>query len=57
MPPEEWENFYTEQVEQDTYHFIGEYKVHETTKTRKVFESVETMGYPSVFVRIVVEVE
>jgi hypothetical protein len=57
VPPSECENFYTEQVEQDTYHFTGEYKVRETTKTRKVFESVETIGYPSVFVRIVVEVE
>jgi hypothetical protein len=57
VPPEECENFYTEQVEQDTYHFTGEYKVEETTKTRKVFGSVQTVGNPGVYVRIVIETE
>lgn len=57
VPPSECENFYTEQVEQDTYHFTGEYKVEETTKTRKVFGSLATVGHPGVYVRIVLETE
>jgi len=57
VPPHECENFYTEQVEQDTYHFTGEYKVEESTKKRKVFGSFSTNGHPDVYVRIVIETE
>jgi len=57
VPPSECENFYTEQVEQDTYHFTGSYRVEESTKNRKIFGSVETIGHPGVYVRIVVETE
>ena len=57
VPPEECEEFYTEQVEQDTYHFSGEYQVIECKKKRKVFESTQTIGYPGEKVRIVIEAE
>ena len=57
VPPSECENFYTEQVEQDTYHFSGEYQVIECKKKRKVFESTQTLGYPGEKVRIVIEAE
>lgn len=40
------ENFYTELAEQQTYNFSGDYKVLETKRKSKVFESYETFGYP-----------
>jgi hypothetical protein len=57
VPPAECANFYTELVEQQTYQYSGVYDVRETTKTRKVFESTATIGYPGQLVRIVVETE
>lgn len=40
------DNFYTELAEQQTHDFSGDYKVIETKRKRKVFESYETLGYP-----------
>jgi len=57
VPPAECEEFYTEQVEQDTYNFSGEYQVIESKKKRKVFESTQTLGFLGEKVRIVIEVE
>lgn len=57
VPPAECENFYTEQVDQDTYHFTGEYKVEDSSKKRKAFGSVSTIGFPGEYVRIVLETE
>ena len=39
-------DFYTELAEQQTYRFSGDYKVLETKRKSKVFESYETLGYP-----------
>jgi hypothetical protein len=57
VPPAECENFYTELVQQHTYEFSGEYKVIETKKSRKVFESNATIGHAGQKVRIVIETE
>lgn len=57
VPPNECENFYTELAEQQTYQYSGEYKVIETKKERKVFESSTTIGFPGQQVRIVIETE
>ncbi|MDX1651085.1 MAG: hypothetical protein R3277_01250 [Brumimicrobium sp.] len=39
-------DFYTEEVEQQTYNFSGAYKVIESKRKRKEFESYSTLGYP-----------
>ena len=55
VAPEDCEDFYTEEVEQLTYLLSGEYKVIETKRKTKRFESSATIGYPSMQVMIEVE--
>ena len=52
VAPEDCEDFYTEEVEQMTYLFSGEYKVVESKRKSKIFESRETIGFEGSAVRI-----
>ena len=45
VAPEDCEDFYTEEVEQQTYNFSGDYKVLESKRKTKTFESYSTLGY------------
>lgn len=56
VAPEDCEDFYTEEVEQQTYLFSGTYKVVECKRKLRVFESSETIGYFGQKVRIQIEV-
>lgn len=51
------EDFYTEVAEQQTYRFSGDYKVLESKRKSKIFESYETNGYPGEKVLIKLEWE
>jgi hypothetical protein len=55
VAPEDCEDFYTEEVEQLTYLLSGEYKVIETKRKTKRFESSATIGHPNK--TVVIEVE
>lgn len=55
VAPEDCEDFYTEEVEQMTYLFSGEYKVIESKRKSKIFESRETLGYEGSLVLIEME--
>ena len=46
VAPEDCEDFYTEEVEQQTYNFSGDYKVLESKRKSKTFESFSTLGHP-----------
>jgi hypothetical protein len=41
------EDFYTEEVEQQTYRFSGEYNVIERKRKEMHFESINTLGHPN----------
>ena len=45
VAPEDCEDFYTEEVEQQTFKFSGDYKVLESKRKSKTFESYSTLGY------------
>ena len=45
VAPEDCEDFYTEEVEQQTYNFSGDYEVVEDKRKSKTFESTKTLGY------------
>jgi len=45
VDPEDCEDFYTEEVEQQTFKFSGDYKVLESKRKSKTFESYSTLGY------------
>jgi hypothetical protein len=55
VAPEDCEDFYTVEVEQHTYKFSGRYKVLETSKSKKIFESTNTIGFEGELVRIEIE--
>lgn len=55
VAPEDCEDFYTEEVEQMTYKFSGEYNVIESKRKSKIFESRKTIGYDGETVRIELE--
>jgi hypothetical protein len=55
VAPEDCEDFYTEEVEQMTYLFSGEYKVVESKRKSKIFESQNTIGFEGKLVRIALE--
>jgi hypothetical protein len=57
VAPEDCEDFYTEEVEQMTYLFSGEYNVIESKRKSKIFESSETIGFNGNTVRIEMEWE
>ena len=57
VAPEDCEDFYTEEVEQMTYKFSGEYNVIESKRKSKIFESQETIGFEGEKVRIELEWE
>ncbi|MEX1190877.1 MAG: hypothetical protein WEA99_02805 [Brumimicrobium sp.] len=45
VDPANCEDFYTAEVEQQTYHFSGEYKVIEHKRKSMTFESYQTFGF------------
>src|SRR5690554_5717994 len=45
VAPEDCEDFYTEEVEQQTFNFSGEYDVTENKRKSKTFESYNTIGF------------
>jgi hypothetical protein len=45
VAPEDCEDFYTEEVEQQTYKFSGDYEVMERKRKSMTFESSKTLGY------------
>lgn len=55
VAPEDCEDFYTEEVEQMTYKFSGEYTVIESKRKSKIFESRKTIGHDGSTVRIEME--
>lgn len=55
VAPEDCEDFYTKPIEQLTYNLSGTYKVVETKRRRKVFESRETIGYEGKTIRLELE--
>lgn len=57
VAPEDCEDFYTEEVEQQTYLYSGTYKVVECKRKLRVFESMETVGFSGQKVVIQIEVK
>lgn len=55
VAPEDCEDFYTEEVEQMTYLFSGDYEVITSKRKSKIFESQNTIGFEGESVRIVLE--
>ena len=55
VAPEDCEDFYTEEVEQMTYLFSGDYEVIASKRKSKIFESQETIGFEGDRVRIELE--
>ncbi|RFC54162.1 hypothetical protein [Brumimicrobium aurantiacum] len=45
VAPEDCEDFYTEEVEQQTFKFSGEYDVTKNKRKSKTFESYNTLGF------------
>src|SRR5690554_873969 len=45
VAPEDCEDFYTEEVEQQTFKFSGDYEVIERKRKSMVFESTKTLGF------------
>ena len=45
VAPEDCEDFYTEEVEQQTFKFSGDYEVIERKQKSMVFESTKTLGF------------
>lgn len=55
IAPEDCEDFYTVEAEQQTFKFSGSYKVIETSKSKKIFESTSTLGFEGE--KVVIEIE
>ncbi|WP_107039047.1 hypothetical protein [Brumimicrobium mesophilum] len=55
VAPEDCEDFYTEEVEQQTFKFSGDYEVVEDKRKTKTFESSKTLGYGGKKVAIRIE--
>ena len=45
VAPEDCEDFYTEEVEQQTFQFSGDYDVKERKRKSMIFESSKTLGF------------
>jgi hypothetical protein len=45
VAPEDCEDFYTEEVEQQTFKFSGDYEVVERKRKTMTFESAKTLGF------------
>lgn len=57
VAPEDCEDFYTEEVEQQTFKFSGEYDVTKNKRKSKTFESYNTIGFEGQKAVIRVEVD
>jgi hypothetical protein len=57
VAPEDCEDFYTEEVEQQTFKFSGDYEVIERKRKSMIFESSKTLGYEGkrVVIRLIKE--